>query len=750
MRSEIRCSLWASVALAGVMVLPAAGCGGDDDDDGAEPDAGDVISCGPGTELCGELCVDTDVDPGNCGGCGTTCDAGEVCSAGACSLTCGGGTTECGGLCVDTRVDPANCGACGTACDAGDVCSAGDCGLECVGGSTNCDGVCVDTDLDPTNCGGCGTTCDAGEVCSGGECGLECTGGTVKCGDFCVDVNLDPAHCGDCETSCDAGEVCSGGECGLECTGGTTNCSGICVDTDLDPANCGECGTTCEAGEVCSAGDCGLECTGGTDKCDDVCVDTEVDPANCGGCDIACGADEVCSAGECASVCGGSLTFCSGTCVDLEINDDHCGTCGDSCAATADCIGGECIECDSGITDCDADGWLAADGDCCDKPGLCGSNPHLVNPGAVEVLGNGVDDNCNGFVDLFDLADTLPCDMSLASDTGDALDFGRAMGICRTTEETPASLEDKTWGLISAEILRADGTSLGDPRAHSVRPSFGSVAPSVLEGSQVLVLSTGIAADATQTNPGPNGGAPGGSNVSTAHTPASAVDIGAAGSPGSINDWFAIENLPLKPANGLPNSPSCTTGDSPTANDSVVLKLRLRAPTNAKAFSFNSYFLSAEYPEFVCTTFNDQFIALIDTPAGTPSPIPNPVDKNLMTYNDGGSLFPIGINIAEGTSLFGVCQTEADNPGCWDTDVDDASCSLGASQLEGTGFEASTVDGCLIGGGTFWLTTAGNVIPGEIVEIRIALWDVGDSIFDSVALIDGFRWLSDATTPGTM
>jgi len=58
-------------------------------------------------------------------------------------------------------------------------------------------------------------------------------------------------------------------------------------------------------------------------------------------------------------------------------------------------------------------------------------------------------------------------------------------------------------------------------------------------------------------------------------------------------------------------------------------------------------------------------------------------------------------------------------------------------------------DTCTIGGGTFWLTTSGNVVPGEIVEIRIGIWDSGDWSYDSLSLIDGFKWLANATLPGT-
>jgi hypothetical protein len=300
--------------------------------------------------------------------------------------------------------------------------------------------------------------------------------------------------------------------------------------------------------------------------------------------------------------------------------------------------------------------------------------------------------------------------------------------------------------LISAEIVRANGEALTYADGKSVRPGFGSsVVP--LEGQNLVVLSSGIAADGSQTDPGPNGGP--GTTQSDDHGEES--NLSTCTDPRCISDWFATANPPLKAANELPEAPSCGSGSAGSPNlarDSVMLVLRMRAPTNARAFSFNAYFYSVEYPEYVCSNYNDQFIALVDTPTGTPSPIPNPVDKNLMTYTNNNQKWPIGINIAAGTPLFSVCEDQATNASCWDTDVSSTSCSLGASQLLGTGFEASGT-GCTQGGGTYWLTTAGNVIPGQIVEVRIAIWDVGDHIFDSTALIDGFQWLPNATLPGT-
>ena len=71
-------------------------------------------------------------------------------------------------------------------------------------------------------------------------------------------------------------------------------------------------------------------------------------------------------------------------------------------------------------------------------------------------------------------------------------------------------------------------------------------------------------------------------------------------------------------------------------------------------------------------------------------------------------------------------------------------------RLAGTGWEPGTgANACPGGGGTYWLTVAGNVIPGQIVEVRFAIFDVGDTTLDSLALLDGFKWLPNATLPGT-
>ncbi len=597
--------------------------------------------------------------------------------------------------------------------------------------------------------GGVGGAATGGSSGVGGSSG--CPSNLDDCNGVCTNTQFDPANCGTCGTACQTGEFCSQGTCAGQCLGSTL-CNGACVNTDTDPNNCGACGNICPQGQVCSVGVCGVQCTGGATKCGDVCTNTQADPKNCGNCGTACNAGQVCSAGVCTLNCGSGLTKCGNSCVNTSNDKNNCGGCGTVCPGDQACISGSCASCDIDNQDCDGDGWAGKlEGDCCEVPGLCGANPELVNPGAFEVKGNAIDDNCNGLTDNFDTLDVFACDSGLASNSSAASDYAKALNLCRTTEENPASKKDKTWGLIDVQLMKADGTALVDQTARSIRPSFGnSINPT--NGSSFVVLSSGIASDATQTNPGPNGGAPSGFNVSSSHT-SGTFSLSSCGDPKCTKDWYQTANLPLKGANAFPEAPGCSSPSS-TTNDSACLYLKMRAPTNARAFSFDSYFMSAEYPEYVCTSFNDQFVALVDTPSGPPFPNPNPVDKNLTTYNDltTGTKWPIALNIAKGTNIFAVCDPGVSQvgSGCYDADVNPASCSLGPAGLLGTGFEAQGGSGCdLIGGGTYWLTTAGNVNPGEIVTLRICVFDVGDSSWDSLAILDGFSWLLFATVPGT-
>jgi len=49
--------------------------------------------------------------------------------------------------------------------------------------------------------------------------------------------------------------------------------------------------------------------------------------------------------------------------------------------------------------DLDGDGYTTCGGDCCDSGTVC-AHPESVNPGAFDVPGDGIDNNCDGHVDL--------------------------------------------------------------------------------------------------------------------------------------------------------------------------------------------------------------------------------------------------------------------------------------------------------------------------------------------------------------
>ncbi len=183
--------------------------------------------------------------------------------------------TECGGKCVDTNLDPANCGACGKQCGAGQLCTNGACVMQaCVSGTTSCSGKCVDTTIDPANCGGCGTMCMTGEFCRSSMCTPQCPAPYAVCGASCVDRQVDRANCGACGTTCATGERCQSGACVQSCGPGLATCAvgdagaATCIDLQTDARHCGACGRQCVTGAnatgvACTAGRCVSACEAG-------------------------------------------------------------------------------------------------------------------------------------------------------------------------------------------------------------------------------------------------------------------------------------------------------------------------------------------------------------------------------------------------------------------------------------------------------------------------------------------------------
>jgi hypothetical protein len=464
-------------------------------------------------------------------------------------------------------------------------------------------------------------------------------------------------------------------------------------------------------------------------------VDLRTDPLNCGACGNACGDLEDCLDSNCvASRCvpgtveecytGPSGTEGVGTCVGgtrVCLGDETWGACTGEVTPRAEvCINGLDENCSGQADenlDRDGDGFLTCDGDCCDGD-QC-PDPELVNPGAFESPGNEIDDDCDGIIDNADIV----CDQTLVSNSGDAMNYARAIDLCETS--TSAS---RRWGVTSAKLSLTSGNLWPNEKSRAIRRNFGINNPP-RAGESLAMISTGHAADVDDTSP-----------------PYSTFR-------GTDMETFSLFPDDFIDAHGgtLPNAAGCPAPFNGLANDVVMLTLKIRTPTNAQSFSMSVNFFSAEYPEYVCTTFNDFFVVLLDSAfVGTPA---NPTDKNLALYTDAdGNQYPVGVNLAfNNTGLFRDCQNGPSSCMIGGTPFDHTACT-GATTLVGTGMDDPTIAcdaNTLVGGGTGWLKISGNVLGGEEITLRIAIWDTSDHLLDSLVLLDNFRWSLDVADPGT-
>jgi hypothetical protein len=342
-----------------------------------------------------------------------------------------------------------------------------------------------------------------------------------------------------------------------------------------------------------------------------------------------------------------------------------------------------------------------------------------VNPGALDVPDNGVDEDCSGRID----DDSSSCDDGLAAD-GDAALAAKALGICRTTTSAARGRE-RTWGLIAARFVYPDGTTTSlepdesmdcsapgeapNPLSHGILSAFGSNV-SARQGSGMVVLSSGVARAGTQELEGGRGMSPAGAFMCTR-------SAAPEGFPPSSYATCGDELV------ALPGEP----GDPNSAYDGVALELELRAPTNARAFSFDFDFYTFEYPQFVCSTFNDAFAALLYSRSPSVPPSHN------VAFDSEHN--PIGIN----SGFVEVCEPyDYASTKSGQTFTRSFTCRYGTAELAGTGFESDVFGGPHAATG--WLTTHANIVAGEDFVLRLAVWDAGDEWRDSSVLIDNFKW----------
>jgi hypothetical protein len=279
------------------------------------------------------------------------------------------------------------------------------------------------------------------------------------------------------------------------------------------------------------------------------------------------------------------------------------------------------------------------------------------------------------------------------------------------------------WGLVSATYTRGyNSTTAPADGQHGIMAGFGSVIKP-REGANLGILSSGYALPCDDANPGASCS---GSGESDPYFKGEQAGM-----------YQGAGNAPP----GYPKSTStCKVGT--VVMDTIGVTLQIKVPSNAQGLSFDFDFYSGEWPEYVCTPYNDSFVAWLQSAAwmGT-----NGNGDLNISFDAMGN--PVSVN----NGFFDHC-TPNSQTGCAGGNTQTAACTGGASELQGTGFYNMGMycSGQTTGGGaTGWLTSKAPVKGGETITLQFIIWDTKDQNWDSSVLIDHLTWYGTTTTTGT-
>jgi hypothetical protein len=160
-------------------------------------------------------------------------------------------------------------------------------------------------------------------------------------------------------------------------------------------------------------------------------------------------------------------------------------------------------------------------------------------------------------------------------------------------------------------------------------------------------------------------------------------------------------------------------------NDRMWFNFQVTAPAVAKGavadangYSFDFAFFSAEFPEWVDTAFNDIFVVWQTSSEYTGN----------ITFIKGQ---PLTVTALWPIDYQGECA------------LFDPQCVGEDPHLEGTGYRKD-------GGATGWYKASSGVTPGETFGLSFAIFDMGDSTYDTTAILDNWRWDCEGCVPNEL
>ena len=383
----------------------------DDDDDATADDDDDTTPAdadGDGydeTVDCDDSDASLNLDDDDGDGwttCDGDCDDGDDDIYPGAEELCDGDLNDCNGVLPEDEVDGDGDGhlAC-VDCDDADNTSYPGAQELCDGVDNDCDGLVPADEIDGDHDGAsaCEGDCDDTDVSlnlldTDGDTRTTCEGDCDDNDSAMHDLDVDLDGASPCDGDCDDGDATLNTD-DLDGDGSST-CDGDCDDGDVD----------LNPDDV--DGDGASPCDGDCDDADAALNVTDVDGDSHTTCDGDCADDDATVYPGATELCDGQINDCGGSLSVDEMDGDGdgyiaCAECddGDSWLDPSDDDGdgystcdGDCDDTDAGLdpADVDGDGVTSCDDDCDDADAYS-------YPGAPELCGYGIDNDCDGDVD---------------------------------------------------------------------------------------------------------------------------------------------------------------------------------------------------------------------------------------------------------------------------------------------------------------------------------------------------------------